>query len=172
MTPVAFLNLSIVFSVIAVALGLSFAITRIGGRRAGSLLGKVSWAFAAYIIAMACAIFVLVLFAVATNLPAESPVVDRSILWAVTFPVLGSAIGLFKGLRAADSGNSNLGSKPIGAVFIVLGVLLGIGGLSVAMQPSPYPLVTVIGAFAIPALFLVTGYRLSKRGTTEPTDKG
>ncbi len=53
--------------------------------------------------------------------------------------------------------------KILGYALILTGVVLGFGGISVAMQPSVMPIATVIGAFAVPALLIWWGIILVKR---------
>jgi hypothetical protein len=53
--------------------------------------------------------------------------------------------------------------KILGYVLILLGIILGFGGLSVASQPSVMPIATVMGAFAVPALLIWWGIILIKK---------
>lgn len=47
--------------------------------------------------------------------------------------------------------------------FIILEVILGLGGVSVALSPSTMPLATVVAAFAIPAILIWWGLILLKK---------
>lgn len=53
--------------------------------------------------------------------------------------------------------------KLLAYFLIILGVILGLGGVSVALSPSTMPLATVIGAFAIPAILIWWGLILLKK---------
>jgi len=53
--------------------------------------------------------------------------------------------------------------RVLGWILIGFGVLLGIGGAATAMKPSIYPIATIIGAFAIPALLIYAGWVLVQK---------
>ncbi len=42
-------------------------------------------------------------------------------------------------------------------ILFILGIAFGLGGLKVASEPSISPLATVLGAFALPTLFIWWG---------------
>jgi hypothetical protein len=48
------------------------------------------------------------------------------------------------------------------ALLFLLSILLGVGGFIAAMKPSIYPLLTTVGAFALPAIFFWWGVLLLK----------
>jgi hypothetical protein len=52
-------------------------------------------------------------------------------------------------------------------VCFIIAILLGIGGLIVASKPSASPIATVMGAFALPALFAWWGVILHKRARSK-----
>ncbi len=52
-------------------------------------------------------------------------------------------------------------------IFFILGVALGLGGIKVASEPSVSPIATVIGAFALPSLFIWWGIILWNKSTFE-----
>lgn len=53
--------------------------------------------------------------------------------------------------------------KIFGYVLILLGIALGIAGISIALAPSTMPLATVLGAFAVPILLIWWGTLLLKK---------
>lgn len=57
--------------------------------------------------------------------------------------------------------------KIAGIALILLGLLLGAGAIAVAMRPSVSPLVTVIGAFALPAICIWAGVTLMRKGSKD-----
>ena len=53
--------------------------------------------------------------------------------------------------------------KILSVLCFIIGVVLGIGGFINASKPSVVPIVTVVGSFVLPALFIWWGVLLHRR---------
>ncbi len=60
--------------------------------------------------------------------------------------------------------------RVLSILCFVIGALLGIGGFINASKPSVSPIVTVIGSFVLPALFIWWGIIFHKKANAKSRD--